>query len=245
MDGALEIQLHENNLSGHLKLDMDKFNYGVLYRHFYPDSFADGNISTRIDLQLAGRDLKHALEHGSGRIDYAFWPKNIEAKVLNIWSVNLFLAILPELKKKESKFNCAVALLDVEDGKLFEELLLLDTSKIWMNGNLNVNFQSEEVKLSLFPKAKKARLFGLQAPIRIKGNFTELGLSIRPYDILASYVKFITSPLHAPLKRLFGKNIPQDASELCEQFLDRDYVKSVVDEMKKESPTLDEMYNNE
>ncbi|MDX2476469.1 MAG: AsmA family protein, partial [Gammaproteobacteria bacterium] len=245
MDGALEIQLHENNLSGHLKLDMDKFNYGVLYRHFYPDSVADGYISTRIDLQLAGRDFKHALEHGSGRLDYAFWPKNIEAKVLNIWSVNLFLAILPELKKKESKFNCAVALLDVEDGKLFEELLLLDTSKIWMNGNLNVNFQSEEVKLSLFPKAKKARLFGLQAPIRVKGNFSELGLSIKAYDILASYVKFITSPLHAPLKRLFGKNIPQDASELCEQFLDRDYVKSVVDEMKKESPTLDEMYNNE
>lgn len=245
IDGAMEIQLHENKLSGHLKLDMDKFNYGVLYRHFYPDSVADGYISTRIDLHLAGRDFKHGLEHGSGQLDYAFWPKNIEAKVLDIWSVNLFLAILPELRKKESKFNCAVALLDIEDGKLFEKLLLLDTSKIWMNGNLNVNFQSEEVNLSLFPKAKKARLFGLQAPIRIKGNFSELGLSIKAYDILASYVKFITSPLHAPLKRIFGKNIPENASELCEQFLDRDYVKSIVDEMKKDSPTLDEMYDNE
>ena len=245
IDGALVVQLHENNLSGHLKLDMDKFNYGVLYRHFYPDSVADGYISTRIDLQLDGRDFKHGLEHGSGQLDFAFWPKNIETNVLDIWSVNLFLAILPELKKKESKFNCAVALLDVEDGKLSEELLVIDTSKIWMNGNLNVNFQSEEVKLSLFPKAKKARLFGLQAPIRVKGNFSKLGLSIKAYDILASYVKFITSPLHAPLKRLFGKNIPQDASELCEQFLDREYVKSVVDEMKKDSHTLDEMYNNE
>ena len=245
IDGTLEVQLNENKLSGRLKLDMDKFNYGVLYRHFYPDSVADGYISTRIDLQLSGRDFKHSLEHGSGQLDIAFWPKNIEAKALDIWSVNLFLAILPELRKKESKFNCVVALLDVEDGKLFEQLLLLDTSKIWMNGNLNVNFQSEEVKFSLFPKSKKARLFGLQAPIRVKGNFSELGLSIKPYDILASYVKFITSPLHAPLKRLFGKNIPENASELCEQFLDRDYVKSVVDKMKKESPTLDEMYNNE
>jgi uncharacterized protein involved in outer membrane biogenesis len=243
IDGAMELQLHENKVSGQLRLDMDKFNYGVLYRHFYPDSVAEGYISTRIDLQLSGRDFEHSLEHGSGQLDIAFWPNNIDAKALNIWSVNLFLAILPELRKKESKFNCVVALLDVEDGKLFEQLLLLDTSKIWMNGNLNVNFQSEEVKFSLFPKSKKARLFGLQAPIRVKGNFTELGLSIKPYDILASYVKFITSPLHAPLKRLFGKNIPENASKLCEQFLDRDYVKSVVDKMKRESPSLDDMYN--
>lgn len=243
MDGALEIQLQGNDVKGRLKLDMDKFNYGVIYRHFYPESVADGLISTRVDLQLAGDDFKHSLNHANGQLDLAFWPKNIEAKILNMWSVNLLLAILPELKKQESKMNCGVALLDIEDGKLSEELLVIDTSKIWMNGNIRVNFPMEEVSLTLFPKAKKAKIFGLQAPIRIKGTFDELRLSIRAIDILSSYVSFITSPLHAPFRRMFGKNVPEDASHLCEELLDREHIKAVLEEMKKESPTLDDMYN--
>ena len=245
IDGALELQLQDQGIQGRLKLIMDKFNYGVVYRHFYPDSPADGLISTRVDLHLAGTDFKHALEHASGVLDFVFWPKNIDASIINLWAVNLFLAILPELNKKESKFNCGVALLDVKDGNVSEELLIVDTSKIWMQGNLKINFQKEEVSLSLFPTAKKARLFGLQAPIRIKGGFSDLGLSIKPYDILSSYVSFMVSPLTAPFRRIFSKNIPEDASSLCGELLDREYLKALLEEMSKKSPSLDEMYNSE
>lgn len=243
INGELEIVQHDQDIEGRIKLDMDKFDYGVLFRHINPDSPADGLISTRIDLQLSGRDIKHALEHAKGQFDFALWPKNIDANIINIWSVNLFLAILPELDKKESKFNCGVALLDVEDGKLSEELLLIDSTKIYMLGNLNVNYQQEEVSLSLFPKAKKARIFGLQAPIRINGSFDKLGLTIKPSDLIIGYVKFITSPLHAPFRRIFGKNIPDDASELCGKILDREYLTTILEEMKKKSPSLDEMYD--
>ena len=243
INGALELVQHDQHIEGRIKLDMDKFDYGVLYRHIKPDSPADGLISTRIDLQLSGRDFMHGLEHANGQFDFALWPKNIDASIINIWSVNLFLAILPELNKKESKFNCGVALLDVEDGKLSEELLVIDSTKIYMLGNLNVNFQDEEVSLSLFPKAKKARMFGLQAPIRINGSFDELGLTIKPTDLLIGYVKFITSPFHAPFRRIFGKNIPDDASELCGKILDRKYLTTILEEMKKKSPSLNEMYD--
>ena len=243
INGELQLVQHDQNVEGRLKLDMDKFDYGVLYRHIKPDSPADGLISTRIDLELSGRDFKHGLEHANGQFDFALWPENIDSSILNIWSVNLFLAILPELNKKESKFNCGVALLDVEDGTLSEELLVVDSTKIYMIGNLNVNFQQEEVSLSLFPQAKKARIFGLQAPIRINGSFDELGIAIKPSDLLIGYVKFITSPLHAPFRRIFGKNIPEDASALCGQILDREYLSTVLEEMKKKNPSLDEMYD--
>jgi uncharacterized protein involved in outer membrane biogenesis len=243
INGSLNLEQQKEETKGYIKLDMDKFDYGILYRYFKPDSPADGLLSARVNLQLAGSDFSQSLDNASGELDFALWPKNIDAKVLNIWSVNLFLALLPELNKKESKLNCAVALLDLKDGKLFEELLLVDSSKIWMNGNLNVDFQKETVSLSLFPKAKKARLFGLQAPIRVKGSFNELNLKIKPFDLLSSYVSFITSPLHAPFQRTFGKKIPDDGSELCGQLLDREYLKAVLKEMEKRTPTLDEMYD--
>ncbi|MFW2438937.1 MAG: AsmA family protein, partial [Arenicellales bacterium] len=106
IDGALDLLQNEQDISGHLKLNMDKFNYGVLYRHYKPESPGDGLISTRVDLQLNGHDFRHALDHANGQLDFALWPKNIDASAINLWSVNLFLAILPELNKKESKFNC-------------------------------------------------------------------------------------------------------------------------------------------
>ncbi len=242
--GELDLQQHDENLEGHIKLNMDKFDYGILYRHFLPDSPADGLISTRVDLQLSGRDLKHAFDHANGQFDFALWPKNIDASAINLWSVNLFLAILPELNKKESKFNCGTVLLDINDGQLSEELLFIDTSKIWMKGNLKVDFPGKKVSLVLFPTAKKARLFGLQAPMRIKGTFSDLRVSIKPMDIVGAYFKFITSPLHAPFRRAFGNHTEEDLSGFCGELLDRDYLRSLLEEMEKRTPTLDEMYDN-
>ncbi|MEA1890302.1 MAG: AsmA family protein [Pseudomonadota bacterium] len=242
--GALDLQQHEENFEGRLKLNMDKFDYGILYRRFWPDHSADGLISTRVDLQLSGRDLKHALDQANGQLDFALWPRNIDASAINLWSVNLFLAILPELNKKESKFNCGTVLLDIKDGQLSEELLFIDSSKIWMKGNLKVDFPEKEVSLVLFPTAKKAKLFGLQAPMRIKGTFSDLRVSIKPMDIVGAYFKFITSPLHAPFRRAFGKHTEEDLSEFCDELLDREYLRSLVEEMEKRTPTLDEMYDN-
>ena len=244
IDGALDLQQHEQDISGHLKLYMDKFNYGVLYRHYKPESPSDGLISTRVDLQLTGRDFRHALDHANGQLDFALWPENIDASAINLWSVNLFLAILPELNKKESKFNCGTVLLDIKDGQLREELLFIDTSKIWMKGNLKVDFPGEKVSLVLFPTAKKAKLFGLQAPMRIKGTFSDIGVSIRPLDIVGAYLKFITSPLSVPFKRAFDRHTEEDLSVFCGELLDRDYLRALLEDIEKKSPTLDEMYDN-
>jgi uncharacterized protein involved in outer membrane biogenesis len=262
--GALDLQQHEDNIEGHIKLNMDKFDYGILYRQFKPDHHADGLmfdygilyrqfkpdhhadglISTRVDLQLSGSDFKHSLDHANGRFDFALWPKNIDASAINLWSVNLFLAILPELNKKESKFNCGTALLDINDGQLSEEVIFIDTSKIWMKGNLKVDFPKEHLSLVLFPTAKKAKLFGLHAPMRIKGTFSDIGVSIKPLDIVGAYFKFIASPLSAPFKRAFDTHKEEDLSKFCGEILDREYLRALLEEIEKKTPTLDEMYEN-
>jgi uncharacterized protein involved in outer membrane biogenesis len=240
--GKLHLQASENSLS--IDINMDKFDYGILYRQFKPDHHADGLISTRVDLQLSGSDFKHSLDHANGRFDFALWPKNIDASAINLWSVNLFLAILPELNKKESKFNCGTALLDINDGQLSEEVIFIDTSKIWMKGNLKVDFPKEHLSLVLFPTAKKAKLFGLHAPMRIKGTFSDIGVSIKPLDIVGAYFKFIASPLSAPFKRAFDTHKEEDLSKFCGEILDREYLRALLEEIEKKTPTLDEMYEN-
>ena len=226
--------VNENNVTGNLKLDIDKFEYGAVARYFVPGSPEGGVISARIDLQLDGPDFTRLFDQANGKLDIALWPRNTKSKMFDLWATNLFLIILPEIRKKESKMNCMVALMDIDDGIMKEDFFGIDTTSVWMTGNINVDFKQEYVKLSLFPRSKTARLFAVQAPIRAEGGFDDIHLVTNPVDITAAYVSFITSPLHVPARRIFDRKVPADASEACERFFDRDYVKAVKDKIEAE-----------
>ena len=247
ISSSLSLKIVDDESTGHLRLDIDKLDYGISTRLFQPDSQVDGTISTRIDLELGGSDFNHLLQHATGKLDIAVWPKNTRpAKALNLWTTNLYLILLPELKKKESLVNCMVGLLNFEDGTMREELLALDTTKLWIYGNINADFKQEQVKLSLFPQSKTARLFSFQSPIRVKGNFSDIGMAVNPVDLTGSYISFITSPLHVPARWLFGDKVPEDGSAICEQLFDRDYVEKLNAEIKmKENKEVEEMLESD
>ena len=245
LEGSMGIQLIDDGIEGYFRLDVEKLDYGILTRRINPDTSADGLITARVDLELSGSDFSHSLEHASGKIDFAMWPRNIGADVMNIWAVNLFFAILPSFSDRESKVNCVVAVLNTEDGQLNEQFLALDSTKVWVNGNLDVNFPKETVRLSLFPRSKTARMFGLQTPIHVRGNFDDLSLRIRPLDLIGSYASFILSPLHAPMRRIFGEQIPEDGSEICGELLDRDYLKRLQEKAEERERALDNAYSGD
>jgi len=215
-------------------------------RYFTPGSPQGGVISARIDLKLGGRDFSRLFDQATGKMDIALWPGNTKTQIFNMWASNLFLLILPEIKKKESRVNCLVALMDLDDGVMKEDFFGIDTTKVWMHGNINVNFVEELVSLSLYPRSKTARLFAVQAPIRAEGNFNDIRLITNPVDLTAAYVSFITSPLHVPARWLFGDKVPEDASAICEQFYDREYVKKLKEKLDaEEQKEIDEMLESD
>jgi hypothetical protein len=163
-----------------------------------------------------------------------------------MWASNLFLILLPEIRKKESKINCMVALMDLEDGIMKEDFFGMDTTKVWMLGNINVDFSMEHVTLSLYPRSKTARMFAVQAPIRVEGSFDNIKLITNPVDITVAYFSFITSPLHVPARRVFADKVPDDASEICEKFYDRAYVKKLKEQLEaEEQREIDEMLDSD
>ena len=247
ISAAIAVRKEKNKATGNIKLDIDKLDYGITTRFFKADSTVDGTISTRIDLELGGENFAHLLDNASGLFDIVVWPKNTKpAKILNLWATNLYLILLPELKKKESRVYCMVGLMNLDNGSLKEEFLAIDTSKLWIYGNLEVDFKQEQVKLSLFPRSKTARLFALQSPIRAQGSFTDIGMDVNPVDITTTYISFITSPLHVPTRWVFGDKIPEDGSAVCEQFFDREYVVNLNKKLKqKEQEEIDEMLESD
>ena len=244
---SISLRKPHREIIGELKLDIDKLDYGIIATMLNPDAKLAGAISTRLDLKLRGDKIAQALDHADGIIDLAFWPRHTQpARILNLWTTNLYLILLPELKKKESKVNCLVGLMNVTDGVMKEELLAIDTTKLWINGNITVNFEHQRVDLSLFPASKTARFFALQTPIRVQGSFTDISLALNPIDVTTSYISFITSPLHVPARRIFGDKIPDDGSAICEQLFDRDYVTKVNAELRdKDKQSIDELLESD
>jgi uncharacterized protein involved in outer membrane biogenesis len=247
IQASLSFVLEDGEAGGHAKIDIEKLDYGITTRLLQPESKIDGMMSMRVDLQLGGRDFTRLLDSATGNIDVVVWPKNTRpAKALNLWTTNLYLILLPELKKKESLVNCMVGLMNLEDGMMKEEFFAIDTTKLWIYGNITVNFKLEQVRLSLFPQSKTARLFSLQSPIRAEGSFSDIDMAINPIDLTGSYISFITSPLHVPTRWIFGDKVPDDGSAVCEQFFDRNYVQNLNAEIReKEKKEINELLDDD
>jgi len=243
---AAAFNIENNKVRGALKLDVDKFEYGVVARYFSHGSKQGGVISAKIDLKLGGKDFSRLFDHATGKLDVALWPRNNQTKIFDMWANNLFLILLPEIRKKESKVNCLVALMDLEDGIMKEDFFGMDTTKVWMLGNINVDFAEEHVTLSLYPRSKTAKMFAVQAPLRVEGSFDNIKLITNPVDITVAYFSFITSPLHVPARRVFDDKVPDDASEICEKFYDRAYVKKLKEKMEaEEQKEIDELLDSD
>jgi len=140
IDSDIGLQMVDEGIRGHLKLDMDKFDFGILLRRIDPETKSGGLLSTRIDLHLAGKNFSDRFDRARGVMDFAIWPQNISAGDIDIWAYNVLQAVSSSVSSTESKINCAVGILNIEEGQLNEEFLGVDTTKVWLHGNLDINY---------------------------------------------------------------------------------------------------------
>ena len=68
-------------------------------------------------------------------------------------------------------------------------------------------------------------------------------LKVKKSDIVKTFASIILSPLHVPMRRIYGKKIPADGSEECGKLLDRSYLKSIKDKMREREITIDDAYS--
>ena len=125
-------------------------------------------------------------------------------------------AVVPKLDSEESsKINCLVGLFNIEDGRLWDESILVDTSKMSAGGNTKVDFHTGAVEVRLKPSGKKPEFFALATPVYVKGNIADFEYGVHPEDLFGTVILFTTSPIHVPIRRLFGTEVPTDGVKAC------------------------------
>jgi len=197
--------------------NIEKFDFGILVRRAKADTKMKGLLSLDVNLTSRAPSLDLVMHNVNGHIDFGIWPEDFESGIIDLWAVNLLTAILPEVAKEEkSKINCIIGQYSLKDGQLREDRMVIDTTRMRVKGDARVDFIKEDVYLYLKSSGKRPEFFSLATPIEVKGKITDFKIDVAPGGLIGTSIRFITSPLHVPLRRLFGEDLPPEGSDVCE-----------------------------
>ena len=218
--GSAKLQLGyeptEQDVKVDLHIDVRKFDYGVLARRIKPESDLGGAFSVKMDVDSRARYLSEILRHGSGRIEFAVWPQNMQAGIFDLWAVNVLVALVPAVDPgKASKVNCAIGRFELNDGKLVDRTILMDTGRMRVTGKGKANFAEEKFELRMRPEAKTPQFLSLATPIGVSGTFNDFKIGVSPGEILETVGRVVTSIFWVPIQMIAGKEIPADGKDVC------------------------------
>jgi uncharacterized protein involved in outer membrane biogenesis len=206
----------EKDVAVNLHTQVKRFDYGILARRIDKKSEMRGIFSLDVDVSARAEYLSEILRYGKGHIDFAIWPENLKSGLLDMWAVNVLMALLPAVdSSNESKVNCAVGRFILNDGKLSDKTILIDTSRMRVTGKGGVGFKEEDISLYVQPHAKTPQFMSLAIPIELGGKFNDFHVGVSATDVLETVGQFATSIFWVPLERLFGKEIPADGHDVC------------------------------
>ena len=212
----LKYEPGEKDVAVNLRTEVKRFDYGVLARRLDPKSEMRGIFSLDVDVSARAQHLSELLRYGKGYIDFAVWPENMKSGLLDVWAVNVLMALLPVVDaSNESKVNCAVGRFVLKDGKLSDKTIFIDTSRMRVTGKGGVDFATDEIKLYVQPRAKTPQFLSFALPISVSGNFDEFHIGVRAADVLEMVGQMVTSVVWVPLQSLFGKATPEDGRDVC------------------------------
>jgi uncharacterized protein involved in outer membrane biogenesis len=194
-----------------------RFNYGILARRVDKNSGMSGVFSLDVDINARAQYLSEILRYGNGHIDFAIWPENMKSGLLDMWAVNVLMALLPAIdSSNQSKVNCAIGRFALKDGKLSDKIILIDTSRMRVSGQGSADFADEKIQFKVHPRAKTPQFMSFAIPIELGGKFDEFHVGVSTADILETVGQLATSVIWVPLEMLFGKNTPADGRDVCE-----------------------------
>ncbi len=218
VDAQLALQPSAGDVAAELKLDIDRFDYGMLARHLQPQTTLRGHFSLDAALSSRSLNLGAPLANASGPIRFVLWPDELDAGPLTWWELNLLTLLLPKLDSTDSKLNCVVGRYTLEDGlvKITPGALIIDTTKVRATAHGEVNFKTQHLDLMLIPKVKAIRIFDLATPVHVRGPFPDVDAGIKLSGLMQTAVRGPLGLTHLWLQFFnWDKLPPADGGDVC------------------------------
>jgi len=227
VDAEYTWRINDGRLEAELKVHAEALSYGGLLRLADHESEARGllyldteiNANTEWVPDAVPMDL--LLRNANGSFAFAAWPENVEAGVLDLWTANLVLALLPRPDAGEtSRLNCVATGFDIENGLMKSRATLLDTTDTIIRGSGTINLAQEELYLLVGPQAKREKFLSASTPVKVTGSFDDFQIGVEPAGMLGTAMKWWMSLIYVPFKWLTGERFPADGTPTCFDAMD-------------------------
>jgi len=212
----------DDRLDARLMVEAEALRYGGLLRLADEKSEARGLLY--IDTEISAltpwspdvSPFESLLRNASGDFSVAAWPENATAGMLDLWTSNLVLALLPKLTSGEaSLMNCLAARLDVEDGVMETGTALLDSTETIIRGRGTIDLSQSELDLLVAPQAKLESFFSISTPVMVTGPLQDFQIGVEPGGLLGTAMKWWMNLIYVPFKWLTGERFPADGTPTC------------------------------
>lgn len=153
-----------------LQAELVRYDLTPLLRAFHPGAPGSATLDARAALR--GRGLgKAAIAGLQGEFDAAGYARDLGAGAISAMGLNVFRMALGALDKDAaSRINCAVGVFDIDQGQMKSRALFLDTTRLRIMGNLDVELASGALAGALRPQPKNPSLFSINTPLNIGGT---------------------------------------------------------------------------
>jgi hypothetical protein len=124
------------------------------------------------------------------------------------------------LKGKPSEINCLAGNFTLNEGILTPDLLMLDTTRVRVQGKGTVDFKTGAIDFHMKPTPKSAHFFSLATPVSVSGTLMEPDIKVTADNVLKTAFRVVTSVVRVPFQRMFAASMEPDGREACSAAMD-------------------------
>lgn len=152
------------------RAELQRYNLTPLLHAFRPHAPGTATLDARASLR--GRGLGgEAIASLQGAFDVAGYGHDVGSGGVGHLGINLFRLALSSLDRDaSSRINCAVGVFDIDKGVMKSRALFLDTTRLRIMGNLDVELASGALSGALRPHPKNPSLFSVNTPLTVGGT---------------------------------------------------------------------------
>lgn len=174
LDSTLRLDGRGTPLKAQAQLRARNFRLRQLFPSVEVMQSSLGALNGDATISGTGNSVATLLGSSNGQIKLLINDGRVSRNLMEIAGLNVGNYVVGRLfGDNEVEINCAAANLNIKQGVLKPELMVIDTENALIGVDGTVNFGNEQLDLTITPESKGLRIFSLRSPLYVRGTFKD------------------------------------------------------------------------
>lgn len=172
LDSTLRLDGSATPLRAQAQLRARNFRLRQLFPNVEVMQSSLGALNGDAALSGTGNSVATLLGSANGHLKLLINDGRVSRNLMEIAGLNVGNYLVGRLfGDNEVEINCAAANLDIKQGVMRPQLMVIDTENALIGVDGTMNFGSEQLDLTITPESKGLRIFSLRSPLYVRGTF--------------------------------------------------------------------------